>query len=324
MFYLDDFAVWCRTQKGSILRTVICAVMVLIAGVTVFKAVSAGDGLKATIEENSAVIAQDNYDINVLDQQIATVTADSNKGDIFVPNEAGGDAIAYLQNRYSGLAKTGGGSKADPEDIREGDPNGTNPYETAGLVTYVSSAAARNAWFPNMYAIYSWACDSAQPVILDMPGNVPGIFTCWYGSRNDAEGKLLSVAIGRFEPTTGMLNGASIYRSYDGRGYNNSGAGAENYSFPQYMADMLEYDRYDRDEIGWRSEAVTGSLASGQDPDVSTSETPGESEQPGETDVPGGTEAPGETEMPGTEEDEDEDDEGGSGFDLGSLLGGMD
>ena len=324
-FYLEDFAVWVRTQKGSILRGVICLALLIFAGVTVWKGYSVKDELVADIAALDDALAQDKFDINTLDYQMQELNVSGGSMELFTPSTDGGDTIARLQSMYSGY---GSNSAEDTEKqlsyVRNGNPEGTDAYLQRGLKGYTTTESLRNMWFDNYRVSYEWRCLSRQSLVLGNASSVDVVFKCYFEGIYP-----IAVVVGKFDTATGLLNYAEVYTSYQGTSVlqiipNNNMSS----NVPTFPGDLLNYDRYNRFDLNWKTGNIVTETPAPTD--AGTEENPGTTDSPGETDNPGtnpGSDDGGTTVPPdGTGGDEDgsgEGSEGSNGFDLNKILEGL-
>lgn len=342
MFYLDDLAVWVRTQKGSIVRSLICVLLVGIAGFTVWRGFQEKDVLSVAIEENATVLAQDTYDLNRLTEEAKKYERDISYN-LFTPTDDGGDSIAYLQSKFGGFDDSA--TEAIPEKsdlVRNGNPDMTQGPEKYGLVKYTAGADLNNPWYDNPYLSYTWSCISKQSIVVDGDdGKIPAVFVCRFGYP----GTDIGVAVGRFQYATGLLEGVDTYVTYAGsKLLDVTHEGSETAVYSKY-GDILLYDNFES-EYEWRARnegedfetadpdetetETEGSTGSGETEGDGSSETPaetetfgeGETETSGETGDGGESSEEGET-SEGTSQGADDGDKETGGFDLDKILEGL-
>lgn len=307
-FYLEDFAVWVRTQKGSILRGVICAIIVVLMGVTIVQAFMQKDDLAETIRANDEVLAQDDYDLNRLNEIRSGINRQTGH-ELFTPADDGGNWIARLQTLYGSFQQDDAEDVTKHlTDIRNGRPDGSTREEQNGLRAYVSSDSLCNPWYSNLKAVYTWDCASKETVVTDNVTEVSGIFVCTYG-RTD---KILAIGIGIFDWETGLLSSVDVYTTYPGQKLLADKNVTSVTQIDPTPGDLLKYDNFNRDEISWRlaTEGVGFDSESSDIPenfDVSATESgsPSESVNPDVSPAP------------------DASDQPSGGFDLNQILEGL-
>lgn len=318
--YLEDIAVWVKTQKGSILRGVMCLVILLITGFTVWKGFSEKDVLAQTIIDNDAVLAQDEYDIALLDKTLESLGRNTDR-EMFTPSDNGGGAIAYLQTKYAGHSSEGEAMISEQfEKIRSGDPSSSTLYEKNGLRAYTANEILCNPWFDMPRVKYSWSCVSRQSVVIDNEKSIPSVFLCRFGN-----GPYLAVTVGVFDLETGRLNSASVYTLYPGRATLDLGREVRNISSVNSTpGDLLNYSAYDNMQQNWKNgyKRIESDLPedAGGESEILLGENDGVANG-----TPSGDEQPGDEPPvePDFVESDIEESESGGGFDLGKFLEGL-
>lgn len=249
-FYLDDFAVWVRTQKGSILRGVICGALILATGLVCWRAFSIQDDLDAVLASQVDQMAQDEYDLNRLIEQRAEIVRTQGH-DMFTPAEDGGEPIAWLQSKYNGWNQDIGDVLPQRmAAVKNGDASASNPTEQAGLLSYVNSENLCNPWFTNPYAGARWSCASTQTVVTDNVNQVPAVFVC--RPSNSSLDTCYGIATCMFDLATGKLSSADVYTTYTGQKLVAAGRSVASMTVDTTPADVLGYDKYNRDQLAWR------------------------------------------------------------------------
>lgn len=203
--YFDDLAVWVRTQKGSIVRGIVCALLVLIGIFGIIGQWRQHDKLNEIVDRNKNTLATQSFEVQQLDNKIAefdqTRLTDSQS-----VSEVGG-RIAELQSKYGGFLDL----NANPAVIAE-----NQQQIEQDLRQYIVDGLRRYEWYGQRRVSYTWECMSNTSFLMNGATTLPIVFKCTIPAQNRVTMIPLSVALGSIDVTTGKLVTLQIWNTKGG------------------------------------------------------------------------------------------------------------
>ena len=208
MIYLDDLAVWVRTQKGSILRGVLCGVIGIIAVAMLLSSFKASKELETKISDQ-------NEEIKLLTNQISRKDNDIKS---FADNElllrasmsAPGMAVAKLQTEY--------GSFKDTDDINKIQQK-VNEIQT-NLKEYLKQGESYDDWFVNKRGRYLWNILTTDNYVTNNKAYLDGWFECSNANTADS---IYAITLGKYDFNENMFYDLVVYTTNVGYGFLKSG-----------------------------------------------------------------------------------------------------
>lgn len=210
MLYLDDLAVWVKTQKGSIVRLVVCTVCVLIAIFIGFTESNEKPKLQQTIEDNKIKTAELEYTRDSIQAKIdsfGTITGDS-----FTPMDIG-TPVANWQSEYNQNfgSQTQSSITAKKAEVAE------------VLTQYCMSGVNINAWYDRQNSDTKWRFITLQTYLINDVKMVKGVFECYMNQNGGAitfnNNNLVAVAICTFNADTQKIENVEYYETRTGSNF---------------------------------------------------------------------------------------------------------
>lgn len=211
MLYLDDLAVWVKTQKGSIVRGVSCGLFLLIAVFIGFKAVNEKPALEQTIADNDIKISDLNYKLSQIQTQI------DNYGQItgtpFTPADIG-DPVAVAQTDYC----------RDYSMLRDDNRIGTFNEIQNRITQYCTSGTNINSWYDRPNSLGQWDLLNSQTYLVNenSNSNIGGVFECIVPFRDNMyHSNTVAVVFCDFNSKTNKIENLRYYETRVGSNYRN-------------------------------------------------------------------------------------------------------
>ncbi len=201
MLYLDDLAVWVRTQKGSILRGIMCLIAIFAIVIIFWKGLSKKPALENQIKEYDTQITKLDYDIGERNKEIQGTADDSISAKDSYQFKAGNN-IAELQSQYgqfeyvNDLANLNERYKAIKENLTQ----------------YVMSGENIDNWYEHLKGGYTWRYTNPLPYVIDKSDIIDVLFTC----KKD-NSPVLAVATGKVRAREDKVYDINVYLTYAGQ-----------------------------------------------------------------------------------------------------------
>ena len=203
--YFDDLAVWVRTQKGSIVRGIMCALLIIFGIIGIIGQWRTHDDLEEIVERNKNTLATQSFEVQQLKQRIDSFD-DVTLSDSQSASEIGYE-IASLQSKYGGFLDL----NANPAIIAE------NQQEIESeLRQYIIDGLRRYEWYAQRRVTYTWECLSNMSFLMNGATTLPVLFKCTLPVRNRIDPVPLAVALGHIDMTTGKLVSLQIWNTKGG------------------------------------------------------------------------------------------------------------
>ncbi len=197
MIYLDDMSVFLKTQKGSILRGVLCGVSLLIAAGIGISTWSSFDETKQQIEKNRISISEYNFELNKLNQAIENFTGDEPVETYSVKPVC--SKIAELQTQY-GSYETYSSVSQITEDAKR---------ISGELNDYIDASQSEAPWFNDVMTKYEWSFEMREESLVK---KVPVIWVC----RDKQTADIYGVTTGVYDADTSRVDDLTVYCSKKG------------------------------------------------------------------------------------------------------------
>lgn len=211
MIYFDDIAVWTKTQKGSIVRGVLCGICVLALGFIIWRTCSDIDKLEATISVNEVTLAEKQYQLSAIEKKIADYDVQS----IITTYMASdcGDLVSEKQVNYFSILQ---GTNIDLMN----EALITNESE---LNSYISGRNSnKGPWYSmntqNVKRTFNWSFLTRQASVVE---DVPSIWVLISSENFESADtpnveNILSVAVANYDASSQTFSGLEIYDTYAG------------------------------------------------------------------------------------------------------------
>lgn len=221
MIYFDDIAVWTKTQKGSIVRGVLCGICVLALGFIIWRTCSDIDKLEATISANEVTLAEKQYQLSAIEKKIADYDVQSITT-TYMASDCG-DLVSEKQVNYFSILR---GTDIDLM-------NEALIANESELNSYISGRNSNNGpWYSmntqNVKRTFNWSFLTRQASVVE---DVPSIWVLISSEDSDLADtpnveNILSVAVANYDASSQTFSGLEIYNTYAGNVFK------ETYSIP--------------------------------------------------------------------------------------------
>lgn len=222
MIYLDDLAVWVKTQKAHIIRDVVCgAGCLMIVGMFV-SANKDGKHLEEVITENKTTLSETNYKLTQANKKIS----DYNTNSVVKTDTARdvGDAIAEYQTQYGTIISALNNQYSDV------DTTNAQLAEVQNSLTdlILDGGDAINPWYQVGDNIttsnYAWEFLTRQATSATV---LPSVWQCTQTlttSGTAAVQNVLSVTFADYDITTKQFSNVKTYQTYNGKDFSENGS----------------------------------------------------------------------------------------------------
>lgn len=209
MIYFDDIAVWTKTQKGSIVRGVLCGICILALGFIIWRTCSDIDKLEATISANEVTLAETQYQLSAIEKKIADYDVQS-VTTTYMASDCG-DLVSEKQVNYFSI-------------LRGTDINLINDSLVANEAELDSYIGGRNSnkgpWYnintQNVRKTFNWTFLTRQASLVE---NIPSIWILSAYDESASENSIdtiLSVVVADYDAMSQTFSGLEVYDTYAG------------------------------------------------------------------------------------------------------------
>ncbi len=218
MIYLDDLAVWAKTQKAQVIRGVVCGIGGLIIIGMFVSSSKESDHLEEVIEENKTTLSETDYKLTQANKKITDYETNS-----VVKTETArdvGDAIAEYQTQYGTIIRALNNQNSDVDNTNAQLTEVQN--NISELITDGGNSV--NPWYQLSDNVtsgnYTWEFLTRQATSAKV---IPTVWQCsqtMYSSGSSTSIKdVLSVAFADYDIETRLFSNVEIYQTYNGRLY---------------------------------------------------------------------------------------------------------
>ena len=218
MIYFDDIAVWTKTQKGSIVRGILCGICVVATGLVIWKTCSDIDKLDATIQANEVTLAEKAYELSAIEKKIEEYDVQSIV-DTYMASYCG-DAVSGKQIDYFSIL---GDMNIDNMNKR------LLENEDALSVYFSGRGGAVGPWFEmntsNIKLWLNWQFLTRQAsTVTDIP-------SIWILTAKERSGEnqstidindIICVVVGNYNAKTETFSDVEVYDTYTGNVFKNT------------------------------------------------------------------------------------------------------
>lgn len=212
MIYFDDIAVWTKTQKGSIVRGILCGICVVATGLVIWKTCSDIDKLDATIQANEVTLAEKAYELSAIEKKIEEYDVQSIV-DTYMASYCG-DAVSAKQVDYFSILS----------DTNIDNMNKRLLENEDALSVYFSGRGSKvGPWFDmntvNIKRFFNWNFLTRQ---ASTTTDVPSVWVLTIKEYRDESqvginiNEVACIAVGNYDAKTETFSNVEIYDTYAG------------------------------------------------------------------------------------------------------------
>lgn len=202
MIYLDDVNVWLRTQKGSILKGVLCAGILAGAVVSGFSTFGKIKSFEDRIRQNNVSISEKQYQLDAINMRIENYDGAEDTA-FYEPGKVCNE-VALLQTGYGGNENFVSVDKI--KRVAE-----ENLAKLRDLMS-ANTAYAASPWFNSVQTPYEWICMNKENSYIS---TVPVVFEC---RDKDTQGHdLYALTTAVYDGEINRLTDVNIYLTAYGK-----------------------------------------------------------------------------------------------------------